>query len=141
MGNLPGGCARLGAACSSRVGISLLNRLRNGAGAGPKHRPPAGRSHGWRWTRRCASARRSAEIHRYVKGMTANDSGAATRQNLAEVSLSSAEALFPFQIPAHGPARGNRDGPMPATPNFDRRRADKRSRCGLRGLGGGTAQT
>jgi peptide/nickel transport system ATP-binding protein len=38
------------------------------------------------------------EIHRYVKGMTANDSGAATRQNLAEVSLSSAEALFPFQI-------------------------------------------
>jgi peptide/nickel transport system ATP-binding protein len=38
------------------------------------------------------------EIHRYVKGMRANDSGAATRQNLAEVSLSSAEALFPFQI-------------------------------------------
>ena len=39
-----------------------------------------------------------AEVHRYVKGKTAIDSVAATRQNLAEVSLASAEALFPFQI-------------------------------------------
>jgi peptide/nickel transport system ATP-binding protein len=39
-----------------------------------------------------------AEVHRYVKGKTAKDSMAATSQNLAEVSLSSAEALYPFQI-------------------------------------------
>jgi peptide/nickel transport system ATP-binding protein len=39
-----------------------------------------------------------AEVHRYVKGRTAKDSITATSQNLAEVSLSSAEALFPFQI-------------------------------------------
>lgn len=39
-----------------------------------------------------------AEVHRYIKGKTAIDSVAATRQNLAEVSLASAEALYPFQI-------------------------------------------
>ncbi|WP_221996764.1 ABC transporter ATP-binding protein [Rhizobium laguerreae] len=39
-----------------------------------------------------------AEVHRYVKGKTASDSRAATSQNLAEVSLASAEALYPFQI-------------------------------------------
>ncbi|WP_105385240.1 ABC transporter ATP-binding protein [Neorhizobium alkalisoli] len=39
-----------------------------------------------------------AEVHRYVKGKTVNDSLAATSQNLAEVSLSQAEALYPFQI-------------------------------------------
>lgn len=39
-----------------------------------------------------------AEVHRYVKDKTAIDSVAATRQNLAEVSLVSAEALYPFQI-------------------------------------------
>lgn len=39
-----------------------------------------------------------AEVHRYVTGKTAVDSVAAARQNLAEVSLSPAEALFPFQI-------------------------------------------
>ncbi|MDX3975112.1 ABC transporter ATP-binding protein [Shinella sp.] len=38
------------------------------------------------------------EVHRYVKGKTAIESAAAARQNLAEVSLSSAEALYPFQI-------------------------------------------
>ncbi|MDI7864215.1 ATP-binding cassette domain-containing protein [Rhizobiaceae bacterium n13] len=38
------------------------------------------------------------EVHRYVKGKAASDSLAATRQNLAEVSLSAAEALYPFQI-------------------------------------------
>lgn len=38
------------------------------------------------------------EVHRYVKGRTTVDSLAATSQNLAEVSLSSAEALYPFQI-------------------------------------------
>ncbi|RXT30152.1 ABC transporter ATP-binding protein [Rhizobium leguminosarum] len=39
-----------------------------------------------------------AEVHRYVKGKKAIDSVAAARQNLADVSLSSAEALYPFQI-------------------------------------------
>ncbi|SCX22264.1 putative D,D-dipeptide transport ATP-binding protein DdpD [Agrobacterium sp. DSM 25558] len=39
-----------------------------------------------------------SEVHRYVKGKTERDSLAATSQNLAEVSLSSAAALYPFQI-------------------------------------------
>lgn len=39
-----------------------------------------------------------AEVHRYVKGKTAKDSLAATSQNMDEVSLSQAEALYPFQI-------------------------------------------
>ncbi|SOC47835.1 peptide/nickel transport system ATP-binding protein [Rhizobium subbaraonis] len=39
-----------------------------------------------------------AEVHRYVKDKTASDSVVAAKQNLAEVSLSAAEALYPFQI-------------------------------------------
>lgn len=38
------------------------------------------------------------EVHRYVKGKTPKESIAAASNNLAEVSLSSAEALYPFQI-------------------------------------------
>jgi peptide/nickel transport system ATP-binding protein len=38
------------------------------------------------------------EVHRYVKGRTAVESAAATQQNLAEVSLSGAAELYPFQI-------------------------------------------
>ncbi|CAN7736645.1 ABC transporter ATP-binding protein [Neorhizobium sp. LjRoot104] len=39
-----------------------------------------------------------AEIHRYVKGEDAAASAAGAKENLLEVSLSSAEALYPFQI-------------------------------------------
>jgi peptide/nickel transport system ATP-binding protein len=38
------------------------------------------------------------EVHLYVKGKTPKESMAAASNNLAEVSLSSAEALYPFQI-------------------------------------------
>ncbi|WP_100002960.1 ABC transporter ATP-binding protein [Phyllobacterium zundukense] len=38
------------------------------------------------------------EIHRYVKGRATAESATAAKRNLSEVSLSSAEALYPFQI-------------------------------------------
>ncbi|PDT16105.1 ABC transporter ATP-binding protein [Rhizobium sp. J15] len=39
-----------------------------------------------------------AEVHRYVKGRTAAESAMAAKGNLSEVSLSSAQGLYPFQI-------------------------------------------
>lgn len=39
-----------------------------------------------------------AEVHRYVKGKAAIESVNDAKENLADVSLSSAEALYPFQI-------------------------------------------
>lgn len=39
-----------------------------------------------------------SEIHRYVKGRTPDESAVAAKGNLSEVSLSSAEALYPFQV-------------------------------------------
>ncbi|WHO77206.1 ABC transporter ATP-binding protein [Rhizobium sp. BT03] len=39
-----------------------------------------------------------SEIHRYVRGRTAAESVIAAKANLSEVSLSSAEGLYPFQI-------------------------------------------
>ncbi|MBT9370864.1 ATP-binding cassette domain-containing protein [Rhizobium sp. CSW-27] len=39
-----------------------------------------------------------AEVHRYVRGKPVGESAAAARENLAEVGLAAAGALYPFQI-------------------------------------------
>ncbi|OWV65518.1 ABC transporter ATP-binding protein [Rhizobium sp. R339] len=39
-----------------------------------------------------------AEVHRYVKGRTAAESATAAKGNLSDVSLSSAQSLYPLQI-------------------------------------------
>ncbi|MFW8641973.1 ATP-binding cassette domain-containing protein [Rhizobium beringeri] len=81
-----------------------------------------------------------AEVHRYVKGKTAIESAAAAKQNLAEVSLSPAEALYPFQISG---GMGQRVAiAMAHAADTELLIADeptKRSRRGVEGPGDGTA--